>query len=229
MGAVIPILILNRLTDPLGAPTAYVLAALVPVAWVLTDLLFITRTFNFITSVAGLAAIVNGVLAFWFVDGLLFAFKDSISEFLFAAILGGSVLVGKPVLAYIFAQVVGADTPERRDSLAKLMRERPVARALVVATLIVTFESLVVAVINFFLNLNIVVADFGTGTFNSQVARVNAITRVSFPILSVLTFFVAFYMIYRAVFQRLPTDDPAPTGDDFWRLVSEREAGPRQA
>ncbi len=227
MGAVIPILILNRLTDPLGAPTAYVLAALVPVAWVLTDLLFITRTFNFITSVAGLAAIVNGVLAFWFVDGLLFAFKDSISEFLFAGILGGSVLVGKPVLAYIFAQVVGADTPERRDSLAKLMRERPVARALIVATLIVTLESLVVAVVNFFLNFNIVVADFGTGTFNSQVARVNAITRVSFPILSVFTFFVAFYMIYRAVFQRLPTDDPAPAGDDFWRLVAEREPGPR--
>lgn len=224
MGAVIPILILNRLTDPLGAPTAYVLAALVPVAWVLADLLLITRTFNFITSVAGLAAIANGVLAFWFVDGILFAFKDSISEFLFAAILGGSVLVGRPVLAYIFAQAIGADTPEKRGSLSELFKEPSVSRALVIATVVVTIESFVVAVINFYLNLNIVVADFGTGQFNGQVARVNAITRVSFPILSVATFFVAFWLVYRAVFRRLPTEDPAPAGDEFWRLVFEREA-----
>ena len=224
MGAVIPILILNRITDPLGAPTAYVLAALVPVAWVLADLLLITRTFNFITSVAGLAAVVNGVLAFWFVDGLLFAFKDSISEFIFALILGGSVLVGRPVLGFIFAQAMGAETPERRASLERLLRESPVARTLAVATLLVTFESAGVAVVNFLLNLNIVVADFGTGTFNSQVARVNAITRVTFPIFSVATFFVAFWLIYRAVFRRLPAVDTAPTGDEFWKLLSEREA-----
>ena len=49
MGAVIPIIILNRLSgdDQLGAVAAYVLAALVPVSWVLIDLFFVTRKFNF--------------------------------------------------------------------------------------------------------------------------------------------------------------------------------------
>lgn len=229
MGAVIPILILNRLTDPLGAPTAYVMAALVPVGWVLADLFLITRQFNVITSMAGLAAMVNGILAFWFVDGVLFALKDSLSEVFFAVVLGGSVLVSRPILGYMFAQVVGADTPDKRDSLGGLLKEPAVARALVVSTLVLTAQSAIVAAVNFLLNLNIVVADFGTATFNQQVAHVNAITRVTFPIFSVATFFAAFWVLYRAVFRHLPGGEDAPVGDDFWKLVAEREgkgAGP---
>jgi len=34
MGALVPILVLNNLTPCLGAPPAYVFAALIPVAWV---------------------------------------------------------------------------------------------------------------------------------------------------------------------------------------------------
>ena len=73
MGAVVPILILNNLTKPLGAPVAYVLAALVPVTYVLVDTFFISRRFNVITSYVALSAIMNGILAFWFVDGALYA------------------------------------------------------------------------------------------------------------------------------------------------------------
>jgi len=69
MGAVIPILILNNLTRPLGAPPAYVIAALVPVAYVLVDTFAISRRFNAITTYVALTAIMNGALAFWFVDG----------------------------------------------------------------------------------------------------------------------------------------------------------------
>ena len=60
----------------LGAPLAYLTAALIPVGWVALDLLVITRQFNAITAVAGITALGSGVLAFWFVDGVLFALKD---------------------------------------------------------------------------------------------------------------------------------------------------------
>lgn len=37
IGAVIPIVILNTLNEPLGTVTTYIVAALVPVAWVFID------------------------------------------------------------------------------------------------------------------------------------------------------------------------------------------------
>ena len=63
LGAVVPILVLSYLSDPLGAVPAYLISALIPVGWVLADLIFITRRFNFITGVLGLNAIVRGLLA----------------------------------------------------------------------------------------------------------------------------------------------------------------------
>ncbi|HSL01002.1 MAG TPA: hypothetical protein VK869_11745 [Rubrobacteraceae bacterium] len=92
LGAVVPILVLSYLSDPLGAVPAY----LVPVGWVLTDLALISRRFNFITAFLGLNAIVRGLLAFWFVDGALYAFKDSVGSILVALIFAGSLLLGRP-------------------------------------------------------------------------------------------------------------------------------------
>jgi hypothetical protein len=78
LGAVVPILILSYLSDPLGPVPAYLLSALVPVGWVLADLSLVSRRFNFITAFLGLSAIVRGLLAFWFVDGALYALKDTV-------------------------------------------------------------------------------------------------------------------------------------------------------
>jgi hypothetical protein len=50
LGAVVPILVLSYLSDPLGAVPAYLLSALIPVGWVLADLSFVSRRFNFITA-----------------------------------------------------------------------------------------------------------------------------------------------------------------------------------
>src|SRR6185503_9331413 len=127
LGAVVPIFVLNTLTAPLGAPPAYLIAALIPVGWVLLDLLVITRQFNAITAVAGLTALGNGVLAFWFVDGVLFALKDTVGLLLYTALLTGSVLIGRPFLRSLFAQIVGAMTVEQRHLLDPLLHEPPVA------------------------------------------------------------------------------------------------------
>jgi hypothetical protein len=99
MGAVIPILILNYLSGPLGAPAAYLVSALIPVGWVFVDLLLITRRFNVITSYIGLSAIVRGALAFWFVDGWLFALKDTAGQIVASLVFVGSVAVGWPIIS----------------------------------------------------------------------------------------------------------------------------------
>ena len=65
IGAVAPVVILKYGTASLGTLPAYLLAALVPVAWVMLDLLVLTRRFNFITSYGGLGAVLRGALAFW--------------------------------------------------------------------------------------------------------------------------------------------------------------------
>ena len=41
---------------------AYLLSSLIPVGWVLADLLFLSRRFNFITAFLGLNSIVRGLL-----------------------------------------------------------------------------------------------------------------------------------------------------------------------
>lgn len=224
-GAAIPIAILNYLTQPLGAPVAYVVAALVPVGWVAVDLLFITRSFNYITSYIGLSAIVSGALAFWFVDGWLFALKDTAGHILGLVVFAGSILIGKPMIRYFFAQVVKPDSPERHAELDDLLSEADVHRALVLATLIIVGLNLVLGAVNLWLNLTTVVAAFGTEAFNQQVAHVNGITRVLFPLPTIIGFSVAIFMTYRAVFRHLPVEEGrSPFESDFWELMARRKA-----
>jgi hypothetical protein len=225
MGAVVPILILNNLTQRLGAPAAYVLSALVPVGWIFVDLLFITRRFNFITAYIGLNAIIRGMMAFWFVDGVRFALKDSISFVVAVVAFGGSVVIGKPIMRAFLLQSLDPDTPEREQALARLLRERPVARALIGGSLVLLVVNLLSGLANFVLNLRIVVAPFGTEQFNRQVAQVNAITRIALSVPEFLAFGVAFWLIYRALYAQLPaTDSTTYDQHDFWELLREREA-----
>jgi inner membrane protein involved in colicin E2 resistance len=115
-GLVVPILILSRFSDELGNVTAYVVSALVPVTWVAVDLLFITKRFNFITSFLGLNAVVRGVLAFWFVDGLAYAFKDSVPSLLWVAVFGASLVFGRPLIGAFWSSL---STPARRSRSAR--------------------------------------------------------------------------------------------------------------
>jgi hypothetical protein len=226
MGAVIPILILNNLTKALGAPTAYVFAAMVPVAWVLIDLLLITRTFNFITSYSGLTAVLQGGLAFWFVDGFLFAIKDTAGLFLTILVFGGSLLIGRPILTFFFRQVVNPNTPEHEAALKRLFAEPDVPRAFLLGTLIIVLQNVIAAVINFRLNMQIVVATFGTEAFNQQVAQVNTITRIAFPLMAIVGFGLGLWLVYRAIYRHLPAEEgKSQFESEFWTLVELREQG----
>lgn len=220
LGAVVPILVLNYLTGPLGTVPAYLLSALIPVAWVAIDLLFITRRFNFITAYLGAGAILRGVLAFWFVDGAQYAFKDTAAGFITIAVFGGSLFIGRPALGAFVAQGLAPDTAAREASLNRLLRERTVARRLVLGTALVTVVNVLTSVVNYFLNLSIVVAPFGTEAFNLQVAQVNAITRLAIGIPEFLAVGGAIGFAIAAIFAQVPE---AANGGDFWAAVERRE------
>ena len=136
LGAAAPVVILKYGTAPLGTLTAYLAAALVPVAWVLVDLFVISRRFNFITTYGGASAIMRGALTFWYVDGALFAFKDSASFLLAFLVFGLTALVGTPVTRSVALQGLDPDTPERERQMHRLLDEPSVQKALKEVTLL---------------------------------------------------------------------------------------------
>jgi len=225
IGAVAPVAILKYGTAIVGTLPAYLLAALVPVVWVLLDLLVITRRFNFISSYSGFSAIMRGALAFWYVSGALFAFKDTASYILAVFVFGGSAFAARPITRNIAFQGLGPDTPEREKALDRLLDDPSVTGSLRRAALIIGATNLLCGIFNYFLNLRIVVAPFNTPAFNDQVANVNAITRIVLVVPDLAALFWAFSMMYKAMYALLPPDNgPGPDGGEFWNLLERRDA-----
>ncbi len=224
IGAVAPVLILKYGTAPLGTLTAYLTAALVPVAWVLLDLLVISRRFNFITTYGGASAIMRGALAFWYVDGALFAFKDSASYLLAFLVFGLSAFSVRPVTRSIALQGLDPDTPDREAQMHRLLDEPSVGQAMRRAALLIGFTNLAAGVVNFIINYRMVLAPFNTPAFNDQVANVNAITRIVLVLPDMLALFYAFSLMYKAMYALLPASENAdPDAGEFWTLLARRE------
>ena len=229
MGAVIPIVILNTLNEPLGTVTTYIIAALVHVTWVFIDLVLITKRFNFVTSYIGAFAIVWGVLAFWFVDGIQFALKDTVGSIFTVGVFWVSIVIEKPIVQYFLIQGMGPESPQQEKSLRALLAEPKVYRSLVNGTKIVLLVNLATVVANFILNFQIVVADFGTTAFNQQVAQVNAITRVVLALPEYIGIGLIVILIRRAMYYYLPEeDDQEQDESDFWDLLQLRESLARE-
>jgi len=225
MGAVIPIVILNTLNEQLGTVTTYIVAALVPVAWVFIDLLLITKRFNFITSYVGAFAVVRGALAFWFVDGIQFALKDTLGAIFTVGVFWISIVIKKPIVKYFLIQGMGPELPQEEKLLRSLLAEPRVYRSLVNGTKIVLLVNLATGVANFILNFRIVVADFGTAAFNQQVAQVNAITRIALAIPEYLAIGIIAILIRRAMYYYLPKENGDEQDESgFWELLELRES-----
>lgn len=224
IGAAAPVLILKYGTASMGTLPAYLTAALLPVAWVLIDLFVITRRFNFITTYGGGSAIMRGVLAFWYVDGVWFALKDSASYLLAFLVFGLTAWLAQPVTRAIALQGIGPDTPEREAQMDRLLDEPSVHRAMQRAALLIAVTNLAAGVVNFVINWRLVVAPFNTPAFNDQVANVNAITRLVLVLPDMLALFYAFSLMYKAMYALLPAEEGAdPDAGEFWTLLGRRE------
>jgi hypothetical protein len=164
-------------------------------------------------------------LAFWYVDGAMFAFKDSASYVLAFLVFGVTAFIGTPVTHSIAWQGLGPDTPEREAQMERLFAETSVVQAMKKAALIIGFTNLGAGAVNYVLNLRIVTATFNTAAFNDQVANVNAITRVVLVLPDMVALYFAFQLMYKAMYALLPADDipGEPESGEFWNLLARRE------
>jgi hypothetical protein len=95
-----------------------------------------------------------------------------------------------------------------------------VARTLLISTAGLALLNAATAAINFLLNLWMVTASFGTGEFNYQVARVNALTRLTLGVPEFLVMGLAIGWVIYSLSSRLYSRLPDASGQsDFWDLV----------
>ena len=184
-----------------GNVRAYLLAALVPVAYVLIDLA-INRTVSGLALLGGTVALVRGALAFWYVDGALFALKDSVPSLLFGLLALGSLLTKTPIFRVVLDASTLTESPENRAATQKALHDNRVNGAVRAASVSYGIVELISSVINYFVNLNTVVGKFGSDSFNAQVAQANAIMRVPGLVLSLIGVGVGIWLIQMAVKKR---------------------------
>jgi hypothetical protein len=185
-------------SDILGNVTTYVIAALIPAIYILIDTLR-TRQFNPVTTVAASSALLGGGLAFLQVSGAAFALKDSYRPIVFALVMGGSLILGKPFFQVFLRQAMTDVTAERKPLLEKLFAGPGVRAGLRNATLLIAVESIISAVANFLVNFSVVKALFGTKVFNAQVAQANAIMYIPSLVASLAAFGLAYWFVQRGM------------------------------
>ncbi|AAF11780.1 VC0807 family protein [Deinococcus radiodurans] len=207
----IPILILSPnllgegigLSSLLGGGTAgnvraYLLAALVPVVYVMWDIV-VNRNVSPVALIGGAGAIFSGALAFWYVDGFWYAIKDSARSYLMGVAFLISAATSVPLLRVFLDAASIGEAPQDRALTNRALRDPAVHRGMVAGTVIFAFVDLLGGVANSVVNYQRVTAKFGSDAFNAQVAEVNAIMRLPSTLISIVGLMAALYFVQKAV------------------------------
>ncbi|WP_034385757.1 VC0807 family protein [Deinococcus sp. YIM 77859] len=210
----IPILILSPnllgqgigVSDLLGGGTAgnvraYLIAALVPVVYVLADL-FVNRNVSPVALIGGAGAILSGALAFWYVDGFWYAIKDSARSYLMGLLFLASAATRVPLFRVFLDAASLGEKPADRAVTEQALRDPQIHRGVVLGTVVFAAVDLLGGVVNSAVNYQRVTAKFGTDAFNAQVAEVNALMRVPSLVISLIGVGLAISLVQAAVKRR---------------------------
>ncbi len=181
-----------------GNVRAYLLAALIPVVYVLWDL-GVNRNVSPVALIGGAGAIFSGALAFWYVDGFWYAIKDSARSYLTGILFLISAATSVPLFRVFLDAASIGEKPEDRAATQQAMRDPAVHRGLVLGTVVFSVVDLIGGVVNSIVNYARVTAKFGTDDFNAQIAAVNAVMRVPGLVISLIGVFAAIWFVQRAV------------------------------
>ncbi|BDP43907.1 hypothetical protein DAETH_38760 (plasmid) [Deinococcus aetherius] len=184
-----------------GNVRAYVLASLLPVGYVLTELA-LSRRVSPISLIAGTGAILSGALTFWYVDGFWFAVKDSARSYLTALLFLISAGTTLPLFRVFVDAASLGEKPGTRAALRQATRDRWIHRGLVLGTVACAVFDLIGGVVNSAVNYGRVTARFGSDAFNAQVAEVNAIMRLPEMTISLLGVGLGVWLVQQAVKRR---------------------------
>ncbi|PNY81593.1 VC0807 family protein [Deinococcus koreensis] len=187
-----------------GNVRAYLLAALVPVVYVLWDLIA-NRNVSPVALIGGAGAIFSGALAFWYVDGFWYAIKDSARSYLTGLLFLISAATSVPLFRVFLDAASIGEKPEDRAATQQAMRDPGVHRGLVLGTVVFALVDLLGGVVNSVVNYQRVTAKFGTDDFNAQIAAVNAVMRVPGLVISLAGVGAAIWLVQRAVQARYGT------------------------
>jgi hypothetical protein len=188
-----------------GNVRAYLLAALIPVAYVLWDL-GVNRNVSPVALIGGAGAIFSGALAFWYVDGFWYAIKDSARSYLTGILFLISAATSVPLFRVFLDAASIGEKPEDRAATQQAMRDPGVHRGLVLGTVVFAVVDLIGGVVNSVVNYARVTARFGSDDFNAQIAAVNAVMRVPGLVISLVGVFAAIWFVQRAVKVRFGPD-----------------------
>ncbi|WP_135230328.1 VC0807 family protein [Deinococcus fonticola] len=211
---VIPIMILspNLLGEGIGVASllgdgqtgnvrAYLLAALVPVGYVLWDIL-VNRNVSPVALIGGAGALFSGALAFWYVDGFWYAIKDSARSYLTGLLFLISAATRVPLFRVFLDAASIGESEADRVATRQAMADPGVHQGLVLGTVAFAVVDVVGGLVNSAVNYQRVTAKFGSDAFNAQVAEVNAIMRVPGMVISLLGVGLAMWLVQRAVKRR---------------------------
>lgn len=208
---IIPILILNPnlLGDGIGIASllgegktgnirAYLLASLIPVVYVLWDIV-VKRNVSPVALFGGAGALISGALTFWYVDGFWYAIKDSARSYLAAALFFVSAFTAMPLIRVFLDAASVGENPTERLATQQALSDPQVRRGLVAGSLAFAGIDLLGGIVNSVANYRHVLAKFGSDDFNKQVAEVNAIMRVPSLLISLAGVGLAMWLVQRAV------------------------------
>lgn len=184
-----------------GNIRAYIVSCLIPVTYVLWDFVK-NRNVSPLALIGGAGAVLKGALAFWYVDGLLFAIKDSARSYLTFILFLISAFTSTPIFRVFLDAASIGENQEDRSATQQALVDPTVHKGLVQATIVFAVVDLIGGVVNTLVNYTHVTAKFGTETFNSQVAGVNAIMLVPGFAISFVGIALAMWLVQRAVKQR---------------------------
>lgn len=147
---IIPVVILNKGSDHLGAVNALFLALFFPVSYGVYDL-WKRRKVNALSILGLLNVSVTGGLAIYGIEGIWFAVKEAVFPLIIAAFVAGSAFTRKPFIQTLIMnpQTMKLDLIE--DRLRETGRELDFLQLLQRATWLLSLSFLVSAILNFWL------------------------------------------------------------------------------
>ena len=210
-----------------GNVRAYLLAALIPVGYVLWDIIF-NRNVSPVALIGGAGAIFSGALAFWYVDGFWYAIKDSARSYLTGILFLISAFTSVPLFRVFLDAASIGEKEEDRLATRQAMRDPAVHRGLALGTIAFAGVDFLAGIVNSIVNYQRVTAKFGTDAFNAQIAEVNAIMRLPSMAISFLGIFAAIYFVQKAVKARFGADASVFETAQLAQKVREEDARQRE-
>ncbi|GEM44502.1 hypothetical protein [Deinococcus cellulosilyticus] len=158
---------LHELITPAGA---FMVAALVPATYLLVQR-WQSRKTSVLWLLVTVSTLLNALMGFWWVSGLLFALKDSSGSLFLATCTGLSLVLRRPLFGFILWEFLQPQGEVQQQVLRDFMEKGRGRQLVWFSTFLLCVKGLTVAGLNISIKFQLVKSPFGTPDFNAQLAE----------------------------------------------------------